>query len=104
MGVAKLIVGVFPISIKTDFPSHPLCWDALARRLWTGVDTATLIGRSAGNACSVLASHVALSDSDTTDSQVVELEKKTEQIFGEGLEAVGDGWSREFMFMLCVHP
>ena len=41
----EIIVGVFLASIKTDFPSHPLCWDALARRIWTGVDTATLTGQ-----------------------------------------------------------
>jgi len=31
-------------SIREDFSSHPLCWDALARRPWCGVDRATLTG------------------------------------------------------------
>ena len=100
MVVVKLIVTIFLASVRTDFPSHPLCWDALARRLWTGVDTATLTGQPASHIwglCVVLASCVSLSGSDVTDSQVVELEKETERIFGEGLESVGNGWSRLFM-------
>jgi hypothetical protein len=42
--VASPVSQWFLCSLKRDFPSHPLTWDALARRPWVGVDPTTLKG------------------------------------------------------------
>lgn len=59
-------------SLRRDFPSHPLTWNALARRPWIGVDTAAL-----------------------KVSQVWELESQSDLMFEEGLLNMNSGRGQE---------
>ena len=54
-------------SLKSNHLTHPLTWDALARRHWVNVDTALL-----------------------EDDQVIELEEKSVEVFAEGLSTLAE--------------